>query len=101
MEENYVDMLRRSGDKPEDFWVAFDNWLTERVSGDSYIVYKPRTAQHQAPLSALKKWGISVEDRNYRDSILLAPLAYRQPTAPAGLHTPAPFHQPLLLIGSL
>ena len=37
----------------------------------------------------------------YRDSILLAPLAYRQPTAPAGLHTPAPFHQPLLLIGSL
>ena len=64
-QDEFYRMLRRSGDKPEDFWVAFDNWLTERVSGDSYIVYKPRTAQHQAPLSALKKWGISVEDRNY------------------------------------
>lgn len=37
----------------------------------------------------------------YRDPIFLASLTYRQPAAPARLHSPAPFHQPVLLIGSL
>lgn len=65
-QKEFCRTLRRSGEKPEDFWMAFDHWLEERVSGDSYIIYKPLIAQHQAPLSALKKWGLSVDDRNYK-----------------------------------
>ena len=37
----------------------------------------------------------------YRYPIFPAPLTYRQPAVPAGLHTSAPFHQPVLLIGFL
>ena len=49
----------------------------------------------------LKHLPLPGEIGGYRYPIFLAPLAYRQPAAPAGLHTSAPFHQPLLLIGSL
>ena len=49
----------------------------------------------------LKYLPLPGEIGRYCYPIFLAPLAYRQPAAPAGLYTPAPFHQPVLLIGSL
>ena len=49
----------------------------------------------------LKHLPLPGEIGGYRYPIFLAPLAYRQPAAPAGLHTPAPFRQPVLLISSL
>ena len=49
----------------------------------------------------LKYFPLPGEIGGYRYPIFLAPLAYRQPAAPAGLHTSAPFRQPVLLISSL
>ena len=49
----------------------------------------------------LKHLPLPGEIGGYRYPIFLAPLTYRQPTVPAGLHTSAPLHQPVLLIGSL
>ena len=52
-------------------------------------------------LQGLKHLPLPGEIGGYRDPILPAPWSYRQSTAPARLHTPAPFHQPVLFIGSL
>ena len=49
----------------------------------------------------LKHLPLPREVGGYRSPIFLAPLTCRQSAASAGLHAPAPFHQPALLIGSL
>lgn len=46
----------------------------------------------------LKHLPLPREIGGYRYPIFLIPLTYRQPTVLAGLHSLAPFHQPLLLI---
>lgn len=62
----FSEELRKHNQKPADFWEAFDRWLTRRVSGDSYIIYKPLSSQYQAPMSAIKKWGLSINDKEYK-----------------------------------
>lgn len=56
--------MRKDQEHPNDFWGAFDTWLSDQVSGDTYVLYQP-AVEFAVPLSALKKWGLSANDTRY------------------------------------
>lgn len=61
----FQERLRRRDEHPASFWAAFHRWLNDRYVGDSYIVFAPMSNQYKTSLSALKRWGVPVDDREY------------------------------------
>lgn len=64
----FHERLKQRDERPASFYPAFYRWLNDRYYGDCYIIYTPSSDQYRAPLSALKKWGLAVDDRMYHPS---------------------------------